>query len=594
MSASRGVAAALLAVVCTGAAAQSPHERLMRLADRSYSRYLDLFPTEETLAIGAGPRMARLEMTVSAEHERRQRAHHRATLAQLAKIPVRGLDETDRVTYRLLEQEAKWALERLESALAEHRMLIPLDDGGLAADLVQLMTRQPFRDDADLRAWMHRLARYPALLAAARTRLEAGIAHGVTTPRVLVERALDQWARIATEEPRSSTLWAPAERYEAALREEYERLLAREVLPAMREFARYVREDYLPRARTTDGIAALPDGERLYRLLVRQATTTDLTPDAIHELGLAEMKRIKLQVLLAAGRAGFGGELKDLRTWLRTDPANYPFTTPDEVIAYLRGINDRIVPQLPKLFRRLPRVPLEIRLTDPALAASMPAQWLPPSADGTRPGIFAMPVVDARRVSIATLASLLAHEGMPGHHLEGTLARELPLPAFRRNLWINAYGEGWALYAESLGHEMGLYEESVPLVGRYLSELFRAARLVADTGIHAKGWSRERAIDFLVEEAGLSEEGATNEVLRYMAWPAQALGYKVGEITIRDLRTRAQAALGDRFDLRDFHECVLGQGQVPLELLRRRVDAWITVRSRKISQAERNYGPHVV
>jgi uncharacterized protein (DUF885 family) len=318
-------------------------------------------------------------------------------------------------------------------------------------------------------------------------------------------------------------------------------------------------------------------------MLVRQRTTTDLTPEAIHELGLAEMKRIKIQVLLAAGQAGFRGEPKDLRTWLRTDPANYPFTAPGEVIAYLERIRERIVPQLPKLFRRLPRVPLEIRLTDPALAASMPAQWLPPSADGTRPGIFAMPVVDARRVSIVTLASLFAHEGLPGHHLEGTLARELPLPAFRRDLWINAYGEGWALYAESLGHELGLYEEPIPLIGRYLSELFRAARLVADTGIHAKGWTRERAIAFLVDEAGLSEEGATNEVLRYMAWPAQALGYKLGEITILDLRTRAQAALGDRFDLRDFHECVLGQGEIPLELLRRRVEAWIAARSRKKS-----------
>lgn len=580
MSAMRIAAAMLLAAACAGAAAQSPHERLKRLADESYSRYLDLFPNEETLAVGAGPRMARLELTVSAGHERRQREHHRRVLAALAKIPARGLGETDRVTHRLLGLQSRWALERLEYPLVEHAMLTQLDDGGLAADLVQLLSRQPFRDEADFRAWMRRLARYPALLAAARTRLEAGIAHGVTTPRVLVERALDQWTRIATEDAHSSTLWAPAQRYDAPLREQYERLLEREVLPAMREFVGYVREQYLPRARTTDGIAAIPDGERLYRVLVRQRTTTDLTPEAIHELGLAEMKRIKMQVLLAAGQAGFRGELKDLRTWLRTDPANYPFTTPDEVIAYLKRIHERIVPQLPKLFRRLPRIPLDIRLTDPAIAASMPAQWLPPSADGTRPGIFAMPVVDPRRVSIVTLTSLLAHEGMPGHHLEGALARELPLPAFRRDLWINAYGEGWALYAESLGHEMGLYDEPTPLIGRYQSELFRAARLVADTGLHARGWSRGRAIEFLVEEAGLSEEGATNEVLRYMAWPAQALGYKVGEITLRDLRTRAEAALGERFDLRDFHARVLEQGELPLELLRERVDAWVSARSR--------------
>jgi uncharacterized protein (DUF885 family) len=311
---------------------------------------------------------------------------------------------------------------------------------------------------------------------------------------------------------------------------------------------------------------------------VRQQTTTDLTPEAIHALGLAEVKRIQMQVLLAAAPAGFKGELRDLRTWLRTDPANFPFTTPDEVLAHLRSIHARIVPQLPRLFNRLPRVPLEIRLTDPALAASMPAQWLPPSADGTRPGIFAMPVVNARETSAVSLTSLLAHEGMPGHHLEGALRRELTLPAFRRDLWINAYGEGWALYAESLGHEMGLYTEPVPLIGRYLDELYRAARLVADTGVHARGWTRSQAVQFMIEEGGLSERGANSEVLRYMAWPAQALGYKLGEITLRDLRSEAQRRLGERFDVRAFHGQVLGQGQLPLDLLRRRVEAWISSR----------------
>jgi uncharacterized protein (DUF885 family) len=572
--ASHAWAAAALAAACGLASAQSPQERLRGLAQSSYSRYLDLFPQEETLAIGAGPRMARLEATFSAEHEQRQRRHHRRVLAELAAIPAQGLGETDRVTRELLGEQARWALERLDFPLAEHALLIPLD-GGLAADLVQLMTRQPFRDEADDRAWIRRMGRYPKLLAAARRRLQAGIAHGVTTPRVLVERALDQWARIATDEARASALWTPAARFPEGLRDEYERLLASRVLPAMRDFVQFVREDYLPRARTTDGLAGIPEGERIYRMLVRQQTTTSLTPDAIHELGLAEVKRIQLQVMLAANQAGYKGELRDLRTWLRTDPANFPFKEPGEVLDYLRAIHARIVPALPRLFRRLPRMPLEIRLTDPAIAASMPAQWLPPSADGTRPGIFAMPVVDAREVSIVTLTSLLAHEGMPGHHLEGALARELKLPAFRRDLWINAYGEGWALYAESLGHEMGLYDEPIPLVGRYLDELYRAARLVADTGIHAKGWTRARAIEFMMEEAALSERGATSEVLRYMAWPAQALGYKVGEITLRDLRSEAERALGERFDLREFHQRVLAQGQVPLGLLRERIRAWI-------------------
>ena len=575
----RGIAAAAMLAAAFAASGETKApataaERVRSLAAQSYSRYLDLLPHEETLAIGAGPRMDRLEPFVSAEHEERQRAHHRRVLAALKAIAARGLGETDRVTHQLLELQTRWALERLEFPLAEHAMLTPLDGGGLAADLVQLLTRQPFRDEADLRAWMRRLAKYPALLAAARKRLSAGLEHGVTTPRVLVERCLDQWARIATDDPRSSALWTPASRF-PALEADYEKLLAVTVLPAMRDFTRFVREEYLPRARTSDGIAAIPEGERIYRMLVRQSTTTDLTPEQIHAMGLAEVKRIQLQVMLAAGKAGFKGELKDLRTWLRTDPANFPFTTPEEVLAHLRAIHARILPQLPKLFSRLPRTPLEIRLTDPAIAASMPAQWHPPSADGTRPGVFAMPVRDPREVSRVTLTSLLAHEGMPGHHLEGTLARELKLPAFRRDLWINAYGEGWALYAESLGHEMGLYEETVPLIGRYLDELYRAARLVADTGLHAKGWTRAQAGEFMAEQGGLSQASAEREVLRYMAWPAQALGYKVGEITIRDLRSQAERRLAERFDVREFHRRVLEQGQVPLGLLQERIRRWL-------------------
>jgi uncharacterized protein (DUF885 family) len=578
----RRIAAAVLLAAAGSAIAQStptPAQRLARLAQQSQARYLDLFPTQETLDAGAGPRMDRLEAYVSAQHEQRQRAHHQRVLRELAALPVKGLGETDRVTHELLGQRSRWALERLEFPLAEHAMLTQLD-GGLAADLVQLLMRQPLRSEADLRAWMRRLEKYPVLLDAARVRLEAGIEHAVTTPRVLVERSLAQWERIASPDARSSTLWAPAARFPEAAQADYAKLLDAKVLPAMRDFVAFVRERYLPRARTSDGLAAIPGGERLYRLLVRQSTTTDLTPEAIHALGLAEVKRIQLQVMLAAGQAGFKGELADLRTWLRTDPANFPFRTPEDVLAHLRALHARIVPQLPRLFSRLPKAPLEIRLTDPAIAASMPAQWHPPSADGTRPGVFAVPVVDAREVSRVTLASLLAHEGMPGHHLEGSLARELRLPAFRRDLWINAYGEGWALYAESLGHELGLYGETVPLLGRYLDELYRAARLVADTGLHAKGWTRRQAAEFMRAQGGLSERSADNEALRYMAWPAQALGYKIGEITIRDLRSEAERRLGARFDVREFHRRVLGQGQVPLALLERRIHAWLDAAAR--------------
>jgi uncharacterized protein (DUF885 family) len=245
------------------------------------------------------------------------------------------------------------------------------------------------------------------------------------------------------------------------------------------------------------------------------------------------------------------------------------------VIEYLNRIHARIVPQLPRLFGRFPKARFEIRLTEPELAASLPAQWHPPSDDGTRPGIFTIPVVDPRTRSTFGLAALLAHEGMPGHHFDGGLKLENNVPEFRRQLWVTAFGEGWGLYAESLGHDLGIYDDPLELMGRYAFELLRAGRLVVDTGLHANGWTREQAIRYLVDECGSTEDGATVEVLRYMAWPGQALGYKIGELKIKALRAKAKQALGDKFDLRRFHNALIDDGALPLTVLEARIDEWI-------------------
>jgi uncharacterized protein (DUF885 family) len=237
---------------------------------------------------------------------------------------------------------------------------------------------------------------------------------------------------------------------------------------------------------------------------------------------------------------------------------------------------------LPQLFGRLPKARLVVRPTDPAIAATTPAQYYSPSDDGTRPGIFAMPIVDPRQVSTFGLAALFAHEGMPGHHIETGFKLESKLPQFRRRMWFNAFGEGWALYAESLGHELGLYGDPLELMGRYSYELFRAGRLVVDTGLHAKGWTWQQAVRYLVDECGSGEGGAQVEVLRYMAWPGQALGYKVGELTILDLRAKAEKRLGKRFDLRAFHDALLEEGHLPLATLKQRMEDWTNAQDRKL------------
>ncbi len=559
--------------------------RLDRLATEARERELDLFPIAETLDIGAGPRQGRLELDFTAEHRERQRAHHRWILARLTEIPLADLQSSEQLTHRLLRYQSQLQLEALAHPLHQYYLFIPLD-GGVGNDLIRLINRQPLRNESDYRAWMTRLRRYPLFMDSAAGVMREGIEAGVTLPGVVVERTLAQLDSLAKDERElaSNPLWKPMMQFpqsidangRALIEAEYRQLLTADVLPAVRRLASFVRDAYLPRARTTAGLGAIPGGDAMYRYLMRESTTTDMTADQIHELGIAEVRRIQAELRAAALKAGFTGAVKDLRAWLRGNPENYPFTSGESVVEYLNGINARIVPQLPRLFGRLPKARLEIRLTDPALAASVAAQWYPPSDDGTQPGIFAIPIVDARKRALLGLPSLLAHEGMPGHHLEGSLTRERQgLPEYRRRLWINAFSEGWALYAESLGHELGLYAQPLELMGRYVTELYRAGRLVADTGIHAKSWSRAMAIRFMTEECALEPTFAESEVDRYMAWPGQALGYKIGELTILEIREKAEGRLGERFDIRRFHDVMLEEGQLPLSLLRERMNSWI-------------------
>ena len=300
-----------------------------------------------------------------------------------------------------------------------------------------------------------------------------------------------------------------------------------------------------------------------------------LSAEEIHALGLKEVERIRPLLMNAGRHAGFTGPVGEMQKWIAANPRNFPFTSGEQVLEYLRALHARIVPQLPQLCTRFPKAPFEIQLTEPELAATASAQWNPPSDDGTRPGIFKIPVLDPRNRSVFGLAALLAHEGMPGHHFDGGLRLENPVPEFRRRMWVNAFGEGWGLYAESLGDRLGIYDDPLQLMGRYYFELWRACRLVIDTGLHSKDWTRFQAIDYFVNECGASQGEATVEVLRYMVWPGQALGYKIGELTIRDIRTKAEQRLGVRFDIRAFHDAVLAEGHLPMSMLRTRMDAWI-------------------
>lgn len=589
-------ALAFIVVAGTAQAQGTASQRLERLAAQAHERVLDLFPVSEVFSRGAGPRQDRLELTFTSEHRARQAAHQRWVLGELARIPVGELDPSEQISHRLLAYRAERWLDALQYPFPQHYLLIHLN-GGVGYNLVLLTDRQPLRNESDYQAWSRRLQRYPAFLDGVANVLREGIQGGLTLPRPIVERSLAQLEALAPDERsieqsaraiEKSALWGPMTRFPASMDTQersrvesaYRHQLLGQMFPAIRRLAAFVRDEYLPKARASDGLGAVPRGEAMYRLEVRNGTTTDLDPVAIHELGLREVERIRQRLLAAGKQAGFPGPVSDLGRWLRSKPELYPFTTGDQVIAHLNSIHARIVPQLPRLFGRLPRTRLEIRMTDPAIAATTPPQWHPPADDGSRPGIFAMPVVNARRVSTFTLASLLAHEGMPGHHMDGALRIEGRLPEFRRHGGFNAYGEGWALYAESLGRDLGLYDEPVALMGRYLDELHRAGRLVVDTGLHARGWTRAQAVRYMVDECGSSEGGANAEVIRYMAWPGQALGYKIGELAIRDIRAKAEQRLGPRFDIRAFHDAILEEGHLPLSMLRARMESWIETQVR--------------
>jgi len=583
----RGIPLLLALIAPALCGAQTASERLERLAAEQTERSLDLFPVGEMFGRGAGPRQDRVELTLSDEHRERQRGFHRWLLKELESIQRPELGSSEKLTHDLLAWRAATSLEWLSTPAHQHTAFIHLN-GGIAFGLVQLVNRQPMRTEADYRAWFRRLQRYVAFIDDVGRVMREGAAAGVTTPRVIAERTLAQLDALAPVDMTKSSLWRPMTSFpasidvaaRASLEAEYRKLLAREVFPAIRRLSAYARDDYIPKARTSDGFGALPGGDRMYRLAARYETTTDLTPDDIHELGLKEVRRIQASYLAAAEKAGLKGSIGDVGRALRDDPKLYPFKTGEQVIEHLKRLHARTVPQLPKLFGRMPKAAFEIRLTDPAIAATTPPQYHWPTDDG-RPGVFYMPVPDPRRVSAAKLPALLAHEGMPGHHFEVGFKVENKVPEFRRRLGINAYSEGWALYAESLGHELGLYDNPLDLLGRYSWELLRAGRLVADTGLHEKGWPREKAIRYLVDECGSTEDDAGVEVLRYMVWPGQALAYKIGELTLLDLRAKAGARLGGRFDVRAFHAAVLAEGDLPLSMLRRRVEDWIDLQLAK-------------
>jgi uncharacterized protein (DUF885 family) len=359
------------------------------------------------------------------------------------------------------------------------------------------------------------------------------------------------------------------------IKADYGKMVTR-LIDRFRRVAAFVKDEYRPASRTSSGISEIPDGSAYYNHLIKLYTTTDMTAEQIHQLGLQEVARLTSEMEKVKAQVGFTGDLKQFFDEVRVKPELRPFTKPEEVIANFNSIHEKMKPQLAKLFDQVPKTPFEVRRTEAFREASASAEYNPGSQDGTRPGIFYVPIPEVEAYNIFSDEDLFLHEAIPGHHYQISLTQENEaLPDFRRSLWYSAYGEGWALYCESLGEELGLYDDPYQYFGMLSAEMHRAIRLVVDTGIHAKGWSREQAIQYSLDHEAESEASIIAEIERYMAIPGQALSYKIGQLKIRELRAKAETQMGDEFDIKEFHNLVLSPGCVPLAVLETMVENWI-------------------
>lgn len=544
---------------------------------------LKLNPLQAT-QIGDSRYNDRLPNMLSADYREATRALSAGYLARAQAIGESGLAGQDLLSYQLFVRECESRLEELSYP----RHLAPLNQFYSFANQYAVLgsgtTAQPFKTVQDYDNWLKRAHAIPAVFDQAIANMREGMAKGITQPRVLMDKVLGQLQAQMVDQPEASTYYGPIKQLPASfsaaerarLEADYRALITTELVPAYRRLHAFIQDEYLPAARTSIGLSELPDGRAWYAFLVRENTTTALTPEQIHQIGLDEVARIHAQMRQVQQQLGHQGTLKAFFEQVKADPKNY-FASEDELLGAYRDFRATVEPKLPQLFGIRPKADFEIRPVEAFRAASSSSgQYNGPSEDGSRPGIFYVNTFDLRARPRWALESLYLHEATPGHHFQIALQRELTdLPRFRRFGGETAFAEGWGLYAESLGPELGVYTDPVMRFGALDAELWRAIRLVTDTGIHAKGWSRQQVLDYMYANSPAEPTRAISEAERFIAIPGQALAYKIGELKIRELRTRAETALGQRFDVRAFHRQVLQDGSLPLDVLEVKIDRWI-------------------
>ena len=537
-------------------------EHPLTASDLGDRRFNDRWPDRSVAAIG------------------RAHAADASALAALRRIDRAALDPQDRISYDLFE----WQHEDALDAYRFHEYLFPLNQlGGIqtAGDYAQTLRFVTAKDYAD---WLHRLRTFGTYMDQTIALLQLGIDEGYTLPRVAAARIPSQIAQNVVTDPARSPFYAPFAKIPATidaadaqrLRAEARAAIAAVVVPAYRRLGRFFADDYLPHCRTSIAADALPDGRAYYAYLVRHFTTTDLTPAQVHAIGLAKVAQIHQQMLAIIRQVHFAGGFQAFLRYLRTSPRFY-YKNPAHLLEAYEAQAKIIDPLLVTEFHRLPRIPWGIKVIPADQAPNTyPAYSYPPAADGSRAAYMFVNLYKPQTRPKYEIPVLTCHEGRPGHALQLSLATEMRgLPKFRRFGYYNAYGEGWALYAEVLCGEMGVYRTPYQRFGALSYQSWRAVRLVVDTGIHSEGWTRQRAVDYMKANTALSDQNIQTEVDRYIAWPGQSLSYMIGEMTILKLRADARRALGARFDIKAFNDEILSGGTLPMSVLSRAVHAWI-------------------
>ena len=504
--------------------------------------------------------------------------------SELAKIDRESLSTEEKNSFDII----KWEVEIGKSFLKQNANLTPIHQfWGTHLTMAQFASgdsSQPFKTEKDYTNFLKRMDLYAVWMDSAIVYMKKGIEKGVVLPKALTEKVIPQFEEMVTPKVEDNLFYSTikkmpkdfSEAQKEKFTKQYTAVISEKLMPKFKQMSEFLKTEYLPKSRVTSGIGSIPQGKELYAVYVKLWTTTDLTPEEIHNLGLKEVARLNAEMEKVKTQVGFKGTLKEFLNDVRNKKELKPFTKPEQVLANFEKIHQKIEQNVSKLFSVQPKTPFEIRRTEAFREKTASAEYVQGTADGKRPGIFYVPIPDVKNYNVLEDEDLFLHEAIPGHHFQMSLQQEnTKLPDFRRFNWFGAYGEGWALYTESLGKELGLYQDPYQYLGMLNDEMHRAIRLVVDTGIHTKGWTREKAIQYSLDNEAETESSITSEVERYMAIPGQALSYKIGQLKIIELRQKAEKELGSKFDIRKFHEKILESGVMPLALLENKINDWI-------------------